>query len=267
MGSAFRFRRSLGVLAVLWVAFASGTSTLLATQWPLPLAHDVVVDDLGDFHGALYRFGNEALQIDAIVWKISTQGDLRLKSLSGFRADGSSFNLVFPTGADRIVQSIADFHDFVLEFGIDAMQVQDAIWGIDEYGYLTILHATGTYRSDGSPFSMTKDGEATCGLHVTQSCIDRNCRDQYPCGSAPTCSCSSGGGCDPTTYTYCDGTCSTDRICNQDTKSCGCMAGPLPPPPGGGGGGKGEELSWCPPNMPPTADGSCFPSTCYLCLY
>jgi hypothetical protein len=242
---------------------------LATTTWPLPIPTNTSIQQMSDFHGALYRLGNEAIQIDTISWMISPEGNLAIHSLHGFRADGTEYFTAFGLGSNRGVNNLQDFHDFRLRRGFDSLVVTSIDWEIDSHGYLQIQAMGGTTASDGEIYSYMSD-DPVCGLHVQQSCDQARCVGGI-CGSAPMCACPGEGGCDPTTYTYCDGSCSSSRICNQSTTQCGCIDPPPPPPPPPGGGRPAPPapvMEWCPPDMP--ADpmtGNCAPGTCWLCNY
>ena len=99
-------------------------------EWPLQTPAEIQVQQMSDFRGALYRLGYEAIQIDQIAWMVTPSGNLTVRMLSGYRADGGEYLIKFALGPNRAVNTLEDFHDFRLARGSDDLIVSSIDWAI-----------------------------------------------------------------------------------------------------------------------------------------
>ena len=273
-------RKSLQVAMSLLMIM--GTSAASASvEWPLPVPQNIIIEDMADFHGVLYRLNERAIQIDWVEWIIK-DSELSMRAVGGYYEDGAYFSYtrtIPPFEPYSIVADLEGFTSFRLNNGLNPLYVQSIVWGTTDQGFLRVVQSSGVKNITLESFATTSQ-TGPCSAVTHQTCLNRNCIDAFPCGSAPTCPCKLGGGCDPVTYTYCEGPpCPANEKCNNDTSHCACVPlvpdPPTPPEPP-------QPPTPIPPvpPQPPVAlercprdfsidpvTGICGPDICYLCYY
>ena len=168
-----------------------------SAAWRLPLPVGPA-----DVSGALVRIGDEVYQAKDFGLQATADGAIEISWMQGYDEDGRSV---------RIERTIA---------GASPLGFGRAAVGVDGTGFL-LVGAPGSVGGLSTP-------ELRCGMTRLWSCSARDCRN---CGDAPACGCQdvSGGGCDPFTHDFCEGSCAAGT-CDPVGDACGCLTVPAPAP-------------------------------------
>jgi hypothetical protein len=177
------------LIVMMVLGWSVAQSAAASWRLPVPVGQD-------DVSGALVVFGGGVYQAKDFGLQETADGGIAISWLQGYDEDGRSVRI------ERAIE------------GASPLGFARAAVGVDSAGFL-LVGAPGTSRALSTPV-------LPCGPTRIWSCSARDCRN---CGDAPTCACQdvSGGGCDPFTHDFCEGTCAAGTCGPIGNNACGCV--------------------------------------------